>query len=122
MANLRIKANDLVGSWVISIPYADLQRTLSWSERIGYTAGVYGWNSDVFAVQCGDTLYFISTGYRPVKGINPDRDSVRALEQTTTEISEKDGPTYEEKREEVRRALMTACERWRKEWRENNEN
>ena len=42
-------------------PYCALQAIEGFLPRIGYTAGIYGWNADVYSV--GDVL--IVTGYRP---------------------------------------------------------
>lgn len=45
----------------ISIGYCDAWYLLRGLEPIAYTAGVYGWNEDIYLM--GNTL--IATGYRP---------------------------------------------------------
>ena len=47
---------------VIKVGYCDMQDALKWREPNFYTAGVYGWNADVYVIDC-DTV--IVTGYRP---------------------------------------------------------
>lgn len=53
---------------VICIGYCDLQYLLRKESRIGYTAGVYGWNADVYDVGNGVAIV---TGYRPFGDIHP---------------------------------------------------
>src|SRR5574344_1215021 len=43
------------------VGYCDLQNLLKFTEPTAYTAGVYGWNADVYTF--GDVA--IVTGYRP---------------------------------------------------------
>jgi hypothetical protein len=47
--------------FTIKIGYCDLYYPLVYQRKVGYTCGVYGWNSDIYFI--GDTA--ISTGYRP---------------------------------------------------------
>ena len=53
---------------VIRVYYCDLQYLLRRESRIGYTAGVYGWNADVYDVGNGVAIV---TGYRPFGDIHP---------------------------------------------------
>lgn len=53
---------------VICIGYGDLQHLLRGESRIGYTAGVCGWNADVYDVGNGVAIV---TGYRPFGDIHP---------------------------------------------------
>lgn len=46
----------------ISIGYCDAWHLLKGLEPIAYTAGIYGWNEDVYYI--GNNTY-ITTGYRP---------------------------------------------------------
>lgn len=46
---------------VFSLGYCDATHILKRDRKAGYTAGVYGWNSDIFTF--GNIA--ISTGYRP---------------------------------------------------------
>lgn len=52
---------------VICIGYCDLQYLLRGESRIGYTAGVHGWNADVYDVGNGVAIV---TGYRPFGDIH----------------------------------------------------
>lgn len=45
----------------IMFGYCDIHYILKYFDRIWYTAGIYGWNEDIF---CIDWEY-ITTGYRP---------------------------------------------------------
>lgn len=62
----RISRNDIHrdGKPVIRVPYCAAQSLLAGMQPIGFNAGVYGWNYDVYAV--GNAL--ICTGYRNMPG------------------------------------------------------
>lgn len=45
-----------------AVGYASLQYLFHFENPVAYTAGVYGWNSDIYLLH-GNT--YISTGYRP---------------------------------------------------------
>lgn len=53
---------------VIRVYYCDLQYLLRGRDRVAYTAGVYGWNADVYDVGNGVAIV---TGYRPFGDIHP---------------------------------------------------
>ena len=61
---------------VIKVGYCDMQYALKWREPNFYTAGVYGWNSDVYVID-HDTV--IVTGYRPFGNIELPRSVIDAL-------------------------------------------
>ena len=61
---------------VIKVGYCDLQDALKWREPNFYTAGVYGWNADVYVLGY-DTV--IVTGYRPFGNIELPRSVIDAL-------------------------------------------
>lgn len=61
---------------VIKVGYCDLQDALKWSEPDFYTAGVYGWNADVYVIDY-DTV--IVTGYRPFGNTELSRSVIDAL-------------------------------------------
>lgn len=61
---------------VIKIGYCDMQDALKWREPNFYTAGVYGWNADIYVIDC-DTV--IVTGYRPFGNIELPRNVIDAL-------------------------------------------
>lgn len=54
---------------VVKVGYCDLQELLTFAKQIGYTAGVYGWNANVYAC---DLDVVIVTGYRPFGNVDVD--------------------------------------------------
>ena len=65
---------------VIKVGYCHLQDALKWREPNFFTAGVYGWNADVYVID-GDTV--IVTGYRPFGNIELTRSVIDALNYCT---------------------------------------
>lgn len=63
-----------IGLPIISVPYCRAQHLLRGLDRIGYAAGVYGWNYDVYQATTGDQTYIICTGYRAKPGV-PAKDT-----------------------------------------------
>ena len=61
---------------VIKVGYCGLQYALKWREPNFYTAGAYGWNSDVYFID-SDTV--IVTGYRPFGNLELSRNVIDAL-------------------------------------------
>lgn len=57
---------------ILVIPYCDLQHLLRYEEAFYYTAGIYGWNADVYIYE--DVA--ICTGYRPFGTYCPSRSLV----------------------------------------------
>ena len=53
---------------VIRVYYCDVQHLLRGRDRVAYTAGMYGWNADVYDVGNGVAIV---TGYRPFGNIHP---------------------------------------------------
>lgn len=53
---------------VIEVDYCELQYLLKYKSPIAYTAGVYGWNADIY--EFGGIA--IVTGYRPFGNIRPN--------------------------------------------------
>ncbi len=77
--NKEVKSNS---GYVISIPYCDAQDLLRIAEPQAYTCGVYGWNSDIY--HFGGVT--ISTGYRPVNGIRPDRELLKRYNRKAAKV------------------------------------
>ena len=65
---------------VIKVGYCDLQNALKCRDPNFYTAGIYGWNADVYVIDC-DTV--IVTGYRPFGNIELTRSVIEALNYCT---------------------------------------
>lgn len=67
---------------VIKIGYCDLQFLLKYESPIAYTAGVYGWNADIY--DFGGVA--IVTGYRPFGNIYPDWEIVQKYKEEARKI------------------------------------
>lgn len=67
---------------MIKIGYCDLQFLLKYESPIAYTAGVYGWNADIY--DFGGVA--IVTGYRPFGNIYPDWEIVQKYEEEARKI------------------------------------
>lgn len=69
---------------VIKVRYNDLQDALKWREPNFYTAGVYGWNSDVYVI---DYSTVIVTGDRPFGNIELPREVINTLNKCAISIT-----------------------------------
>lgn len=67
---------------IICIGYCELQCLLRFKEPNYYTAGVYGWNADIYQVNY-DTC--IVTGYQPFGNIS-DYELVKEVEKIASDI------------------------------------
>lgn len=68
---------------ILCVPYADLQHTLGDISPVYYTAGVYGWNANIYVVG----RYAICTGYRPFGNIELSRTETQKLESLAKAVS-----------------------------------
>lgn len=69
---------------VIKVRYGDLQDALKWREPNFYTAGVYGWNSDVYVIDYGTVIV---TGDRPFGNIELPREVINTLNKCAVSIT-----------------------------------
>ena len=69
---------------VIKVGYCDMQDALKWREPNFYTAGVYGWNADVYVIDI-DTV--IVTGYRPFGNVEIPREVIDTLNKCAESIT-----------------------------------
>lgn len=69
---------------VIKVDYCDLQDALKWREPNFYTAGVYGWNSDVYVIDHGTVIV---TGHRPFGNIELSREVINTLNKCAVSIT-----------------------------------
>ena len=83
--------------------YCDLQNLLRNHSAVAYTAGVYGWNFDVYEVY-GVT---ICTGYRNMPGKR--LDGVQEYEKKAREIWGNYSTPYEEQKEKTEILLQEFC-------------
>lgn len=68
---------------VIKVGYCDMQDALKWREPNFYTAGIYGWNADVYVIG-HDTV--IVTGYRPFGNVELPREVIDTLNKCAESI------------------------------------
>lgn len=66
-------------STVIEVGYAQLQNLLAYREPVAYTAGIYGWNADIYQTDTRGVV--ICTGYRPFGGCKPSYELVRKYDR-----------------------------------------
>lgn len=69
---------------VIKVGYCDMQDALKGREPNFYTAGVYGWNADVYVIDI-DTV--IVTGYRPFGNVEIPREVIDTLNKCAKSIT-----------------------------------
>lgn len=69
---------------VIKVDYCDLQDALKWREPNFYTAGVYGWKSDVYVIDYGTVIV---TGRRPFGNIELPREVINTLNKCAVSIT-----------------------------------
>ena len=69
---------------VIKVGYCDMQYALRWREPNFYTAGVYGWNADVYVIDC---YTVIVTGYRPFGNMELPRKVIDTLNKCAESIT-----------------------------------
>lgn len=82
----KITKKAIMGAYrnVIKVGYCDMQDALKWREPSFYTAGVYGWNSDVYVIDY-DTV--IVTGYRPFGNVELPREVIDMLNKCAKSIT-----------------------------------
>lgn len=68
---------------IVCVPYADLQHTFFDISPAYYTAGVYGWNADIYILDS----YAVCTGYRPFGHIELSREEMKRLEDVAKTYS-----------------------------------
>lgn len=67
---------------IIKVDYCNLQNLLKYESPIAYTAGVYGWNADIY--DFGGIA--ICTGYRPFGNIHPNWEVMDKYEKEAENI------------------------------------
>lgn len=82
----KITKKAIIGAYrnVIKVGYCDLQDALKGREPNFYTAGAYGWNSDVYVID-NDTV--IVTGYRPFGNMELSREVIETLNKCAKSIT-----------------------------------
>ena len=77
---------------IIRVGYCELQNVLDHFHRIGYCAGKYGWNCDVYR----SSQYIITTGYRPFGETKADHATCAKWERKAMEAMQAIDPTERE--------------------------
>lgn len=67
---------------IICVNYGKLANLLTYEHETAYTAGVYGWNADLY--EFGPVA--VVTGYRPFGNIKPDYETTKKYENMAREI------------------------------------
>lgn len=92
-------------SKIIRIGYCDLQTLLSLEEPFAYTAGVYGWNANIYDLN-GIALV---TGYRTFGEISPSWELIEKYEQKAKEVIDLIY-NYEERKEALKTLIDSFLE------------
>lgn len=85
---------------VYKIGYCKAQYLLAFESPVAYTAGSYGWNSDIY--DFGNIA--ISTGFRPT-GCSVDYEIVNRYEKQAEQINCDYKKSYEERKQETKKLL-----------------
>lgn len=89
---------------IISAPYCDMQQALIFESPVAYTAGVYGWNADIYRVNL-DTV--IVTGYRAFGNVKPSHELCDEYNKKIAEVYRSSALMTYEKAKEKARALLS---------------
>lgn len=87
---------------IVEVGYCDLQHLLAYVNPDYYTAGVYGWNSDVYLLGNGIAIV---TGYRPFGNVKPDYTTLRRWDDLAHDVLRNGHITETERRAQVMRLL-----------------
>ena len=96
MMRVQVTKRDVMrqNRFVIRVGYCDLQHLLRFKDSQFYTAGMYGWNADVYQV---DGSAVVVTGYKPFGNIQPDRKVIREYDARAARILHDSTLSYFEK-------------------------
>ena len=85
------------GDDAIRIGYCDLQYLLRGYDRDYYTAGVYGWNCDIYIFKNAT----ITTGYRGMFGRSVDYELTRKYDNMARKVWNDNSLSYDEQKNKV---------------------
>lgn len=73
--SIRTTRKEIISNYseIISVPYCRAQFLMRGLAPVAYTAGVYGWNADIYEIAPGVAIV---TGYRPYGNHHPDAATV----------------------------------------------
>lgn len=83
---------------IVKVGYCNLQHLLAYVDPDYYTAGVYGWNSDVYLLGNG---IVIVTGYRPFGNIDPDYTTLERWDNLAHDVLRDSHITETERRTKI---------------------
>ena len=72
--------------YCVAVGYCQLQHMLSYANSPYYTAGIYGWNFDVYTFEYKGCNVAICTGYRHIPGIRVPFDTEYHFETRAEKI------------------------------------
>lgn len=78
------------GAPVVAVGYCGAQNLLNGCARLGYGAGVYGWNYDAYLIDDARGNYaMVCTGYRSIPGSNSNKSAavVERFAQSMRELA-----------------------------------
>ena len=112
--SLRLKEKEIKESfYVVGIAYCDLQYLLQYFTRTGYTAGVYGWNSDFYQVD--NSNFGISTGYGYIQNVKIDDNIKRKIIKKYNDKAKKyNFDNYKDMQKTTRKDLLSFVKEIRK--------
>lgn len=101
-----ITRTHLQGCKVYICGYCELQHLFNFcgSYKLGYNAGVYGWNYDAYKID--DII--IATGYRTPKGKRIDRELTSAIDEKARHIART--YAYDEGKAEIEKLVKELLE------------
>ena len=110
MTRVQVKKSDVMSQnrYVICVGYCELQYLLRFEDSQFYTAGVYGWNADVFQINSSTVIV---TGYRTFGNVRPHYELVREYEKKASVILENGNLSYFEKESENEKLISEFCEK-----------
>lgn len=82
---------------IISVGYCELCHMLQYTDRIGHTEGVYGWNANIYQL---DQNTCICTGYRPFGNIDVNYGITKKYNEEARQLNAKN-MKYEEIKEKL---------------------
>lgn len=90
--------------YIISVGYCDIQFLLQGIEKEGFTAGVYGWNADIYEI---DKTTAIVTGYRPFGNISTSGKGLnKKYNEKARTIANNWDLTWEQKKSKLNKLLQ----------------
>ena len=73
----------LEGGSVIPVPFGTLDALLKYRYPVAYTAGVHGWNCDIYDI---GRSWYIATGHRPFGNCAISMDVIKDIESRAQKL------------------------------------